>query len=298
MGRDSAGKAIRRLVEVGVLAEDALGRYRFAPGVPDAYVALVRRVADVLESAPPSTGAAPAPAAFMRAGDGAPRLFGTDIRLRVFMALSKHGILSYDDLARITGSDHIVDENASNAPFGRGSQVRTWRVGEATYATLDPDYPVHEPLRRLLLKLEQTYPLRPFAPGAPPEPPTRRPWSGDHHVIFGNEVPMALLMTIAARGWTYEALCVEVAAGYDRVVVKTALRRLEEERLITGSRPRGPGFGPHVLRLSDDFPARVELEALLRACADAWPTYRERTQAALDHMIPKTRAYFKNRGIL
>jgi len=36
-----------------------------------------------------------------------------------------------------------------------------------------------------------------------------------------------------------------------------------------------------VLRLSDEFPAKAELEALLQACADAWPTYRKRTQAAL-----------------
>jgi hypothetical protein len=74
-----------------------------------------------------------------------------------------------------------------------------------------------------------------------------------------------ILMSLAGRGWSFEAICCAVATGFDRVVVKMTIRRLEDESVLEGSRRRGPGFGPRLLRIVDAFPARDNLQALIDA---------------------------------
>jgi hypothetical protein len=41
------------------------------------------------------------------------------------------------------------------------------------------------------------------------------------------------------HGWTFEALCCELATGHDRFNVKRAMRRMEDEGVLQGDRPRG-----------------------------------------------------------
>jgi len=104
-------------------------------------------------------------------------------------------------------------------------------------------------------------------------------------------------MSLAGRGWTFEAICCEVATGYDRVVVKKAIRRLEAEGVIEASRPRGPGFGPRLLRIPEAFAAREELQALIDAIPIAWPDLGDRVSAAFDGLPEKTKVYFERRGL-
>ncbi len=292
-----------RLVDDGVLAQDAEGRLFFATRVPSAFVRLVAEIAAHLgqHDIPRAFDnvADKRPIAFNRAADGAPLLFGTDALLRNLMALAKHGPLDYRDLRRITGAGHVLLEGKDQAPFGRGAMVRVWRAEKFEAVALDTDYPVYEPLRRLLLRLESVYPLPPFVAKHPtPELPPRRAWIGDQHVIFGSEIPTAILMTIGTLGWTFEALCVTTAVGYHRENVKKAMRRLEADGILTSDRPRRPGFDVRVVTIAASFPAKAELEDLLRACAEAWPAYAARTRKAIEYMIPKTRTHLRNRGLL
>jgi hypothetical protein len=205
-------KKIRTLVRYGVLAVNADGRLSLGPRVPPAFAEVVERIAVALgqREPPPALAAAAGrrPTAFNRAADGAPRLFGTDARLRNLMALAKHGPLDYRDLRRITGAGHVHLEGEDEAPFGRGAMVRVWKGEEFEAMMLDPAYPVAEPLRRLLLRMEQAWPLPPTAIKHPvrktPEP---RPWNGDTTAVFGSAIPTAILMSIGTLGWTFEALC-------------------------------------------------------------------------------------------
>jgi len=291
---------VQNLVRDGVLAIDPEGRVSLAPGVPPAFAILVERIATALgQREPPAAAAGPRPVAFNRANDGAPLLFGTDARLRNLMALANYGPPDYRDLRRITGAGHVKVESADQAPFGRAAQARVWKGLEFEAVMLDPDYPVYEPLRRLLLKMEEAWPLPPFERKHPvPEPPPRRPWNGDRHVIFGSEIPTAILMTVGTLGWAFEALCTTTASGYHREVVKKGMRRLEDDGLLESDRPRRPGFDVRVVTLAKSFPARAELEDLLRACGEAWPSYAKRTHAAIELLIPKTKAHLRNRGLL
>lgn len=69
------------------------------------------------------------------------------------------------------------------------------------------------------------------------------------------------------------------------MVVKKAIRRLEAEGVLEGSRPRGPGFGPRLLRIAAGFPARDELQALIDAIPVAWPDLGDRIAAAFDGLL-------------
>ena len=74
---------------------------------------------------------------------------------------------------------------------------------------------------------------------------------------------------------------------------------LEDEGVLEGSRPRGPGFGPRLLRLAEGCPAREELEALIDSAATVWDDLGRRVRAAFDDDIPaKTKIYFGKRGLL
>lgn len=105
-------------------------------------------------------------------------------------------------------------------------------------------------------------------------------------------------MTIGVLGWTFEALCCETATGYDRVVVKKALKRLEDEGIVEGGRERRPGFNVRVVKLAENFHARQELDALLRACVEAWPMYADSVNKAMDHLQPRTKEHLQRRGIV
>lgn len=121
--------------------------------------------------------------------------------------------------------------------------------------------------------------------------------------MFGSHIPTQILLTLANRGWTFEAICCESASGgHDpnsnkRVVTKKAIRRLEDEGVLAGSRPRGPGFAPRLLRLAETCPAREELQALIEAAIVAWPDLGERVEAEFNAPPAKTKEYFRRRGL-
>lgn len=240
----------------------------------------------------------PRAAAFTYASDGAPRIFGTDARLRNLMALAKYGPLHTLELRRIVGSDSARSEDRDNAPYGRAGVVRTWGTGRARAAMLDPTFPVYRPLRALLLALEKRYPLGTYVPRHRAPLPPRKPWRGDKTALFGSPIPTAILTSLGVRGWTFEALCVHVATGYDRVVVKKALQRLEREGVLQGDRPRKPGYNVRIITIAANFPARHEFEELLRSYVRAWPETKLRFEHAIEQLPHKTTVHLRNRSIL
>ena len=57
-------------------------------------------------------------------------------------------------------------------------------------------------------------------------------------------LPDEILMTLAGRAWTFEAVCCESHTKDEnsvnrRVLTKKVIRRLEAEGVLEGSRPRG-----------------------------------------------------------
>jgi len=274
--------------------------------VPQAYVQLIRansalRAQTDPRFAPPTFAKRVRTNSFIQAADGAPRLFGTDVRLRNLMALAVHGPLWHGELRRLIGTTHLRLEDDSDAPFGRGDVVRTWGVGKDRALALDEAHPLHPPLRRLLVKLAEIYPGEPLIRErqAPQIPKQHHEWNGDRLALFGSPIPTLVLLSLADRHWTFEAHICAVAADWYRENVKKSIKRLEDEGVLEGSRPRGPGFGPRLLRLAAGFHARDELEAVIDAAAIAWPDLGARVRAAFDNGIPpKTKAYFRKRGLL
>lgn len=275
------GRTCERLIEDGVLKRGPSG-LRIADDVPDSYRRLVLELGDLLTERDPRLSAAlpapaPRPAAFIKNRDDAPRLFGTDVRLRNLAALAKFGALHVGELKNVTTVTHTRIEGRDNAPFTRGAPVRTWPTEHGPAIELDPAYPVAAPLRRLLVKLEERYSMPPLVRRyKTPVPPPVAPWVGDRAALFGGAIATSILMSIGVLGWTFEALCVETATGYDRVVVKKALKRLEKDGIVEGERERRPGFNVRVVRIADSFCARDELMAMLEACVAAWPTCANR----------------------
>ena len=90
-----------------------------------------------------------------------------------------------------------------------GGQVRVWETPEGTAVELDGAYPLALPLRRLLVRLAEVYPL-PHVPRIKrPDPPPPLAWAGDRLALFGSAYPTKILMRLAGRGWTFEAVCCE-----------------------------------------------------------------------------------------
>ncbi len=236
---------------------------------------------------------------FSQNEDGAPLLFGTDVRLRNLLALAKHGPLYATELRGLTGVTTHRSEGRDFAPFGRSGLVRTWRDRHGLAVDLDCAFPLVLPLRCLLLRLEQTYRLPPFLRMyAMPTPPKLRPWKGDRLALFGGPIATNILVSIGVLGWTFEALCVAVAVGYDRVVVKKALLHLEKQRVLEGDRQRKPGFNVRLMTVSCEFPARDELNTLLRAYASVWPDLADRVRWTIAHVSPRTREHLRRRNIV
>jgi len=208
----------------------------------------------------------------------------------------------YADLRKVTGAFHLHDEGRDDAPFGRGGQVRVWETPEGTAVELDGAYPLALPVRRLLVRLAEVYPL-PHVPRIKrPDPPPPLAWAGDRLALFGSAYPTKILMRLAGRGWTFEAVCCESHSKDDgadnrRVLTKKVIRRLEAEGVLEGSRPRGPGFGPRLLRIADAFAAKDELQALIDSIPAAWPDLGDRVETAFAAVPEKTKTYFRRRGL-
>jgi hypothetical protein len=221
--------------------------------------------------------------------------------LRNFIALAVHGPLLLRELRRITGADHMFLEDRWIAQFGRGAVVRVWDTDLGPAVMLDPDYPVHLPFRRFLVALERVYPLPVYVPEfQAPKPLPRRTWRGDRHALFGSIIPTMILTSIGVHGWTFEALCVEATTGHHRENIKNSMRRLEDEGVLQGSRPRGPGFNVRVVTIADGFPAKAELEALLRAYVEAWPQTADAVRRGFEKIArdrPRSKAHLVKRGL-
>jgi hypothetical protein len=303
---DSVTKALYRLVRDRVLEEGVGRTFSLSPWLPQSFNALVLRLAELSDHPRLKLGreSATRQAAYLQASDGAPRLFGTDIRLRNLMALALYGPMHTLDLRKIVGGDTMIEEGRDNAPVGRGSVVQTWETSNGRALALDAAHPLALPLKRLLLRLAEIYPLPPHVPAYDrPEPPPAQAWDGDRLALFGSAIPTKILLTLGNRGWTFEAICCESASGSrdpgsnKRVVTKKVIRRLEDEGILVGSRPRGPGFGPRLLVIAETFPAKDELYALIDAAMAAWPDLAGRVKAEFDALPAKTKEYFRRRGL-
>ncbi len=296
--------SIERLKTAGILTGGRSG-YKINERVPSAYVELVAVLAKEVYKLDPrvrnfATLSRGRPRSFETPEDKAPRLFGTDLRLRNLMALAKHGALHLKDLRRITGAPAIRVEGHHYAPFGRGGVVHVWETQNGAAAILHPRYPVAEPLRDLLLKLEEMYPLPPLVRRhqKPNAPETYPAWSGDKLALFGSPIPTTILLTIGALGWTFQALSVATATGYHLQNVRKAHRRLEAEGVLRGDRKFRSGFDVRAVYLSKEFAAYPELQNLLDACVKVWPQFARSAKSALSQLTPKTRAHLRNRGLL
>jgi hypothetical protein len=159
------------------------------------------------------------------------------------MAIAKRGPMYLQDLRAATGAPKAKIEDEGEAPFGRGNVVQTWATEHGYAVDFHHTYPLRLPLRKLLLKMEQSYPLPAHrSMPRPPAPQSVGPWRGDKLALFGGAIATNILLSIGALGWTFEALCVSLCTGYDRVVVKKSLRRLEKCGILHGDRQRKPGF--------------------------------------------------------
>jgi hypothetical protein len=293
---------VDELIGLGVL-ESRSGRLHFARNVPPDYKALIRSLGDVLAKRDELL-AAPVtqrerPKALQRAADGAPRLFGTDVRLRNLMALAKHGPIYLSDLQRIAGSYVFSAEREQAAPFGRAHLVRTWEGTHGTAYGLDLSFPLAFPLRRLLLKLEQAYPLPALRRVRPhPEPPPPQPWDGDRLALFGGAVATSILFTLGAQDWTFQALCVATAAGHYRNVVEDGFATLLHEGVLEADRPSRPGFDVRIVKIAETFVAKDELRNLLRIATLVWPDTADRVRWAIERLSSRTRKQLLARGFL
>ena len=306
--RSSYPDAIKETIAVLVadgLVERRSRKFEIASNVPPQFLRFVEKTWRSQESSShhfsnPTDKLEQRTWAFRKGSDGAPLLFGTDLRLRNLMALAKHGPIRSLELRRLSGAPMARSERRDDAPLGRGGLAKQYGTGRDRVWMLDPAYPLHKELRRLLLKIEHSYAL----PRYVQEKRTQKPlvptatWSGDRRRLFGATVATAILTSIGVTGWTYEALCVVMATGHDRVVVKKTMKRLEEEGILCADRPRKPGFNIRVVKLNPEFCAYEELLELVRAYVDVWPHIKGRYYSYMRHLPQRTREHLRRRGLL
>jgi hypothetical protein len=297
--------AVGQLVSDGILA--STGQVlSLAADVPQSYRRLVLELGAVLAKRDPRFAATRAMAAsrvaaFIQNEDGAPLLFGSDVRLRNLMALAKHGPMHLSEIKLFSGVDQAKLESVDEAPFGRAGLVRAWTTSGRVAVELDAAMPVAVYLRRLLCKLEERFPLPSddiIVSGLKPQSPPPARWAGDRQALFGGPIVTNILMSIGALGWTFEALCVAAGGGYDRVVIKKAIRKLEDAGIIESTRPRRPGFNVRVLTIAKGFCAADELTDLLNACVVAWPDVAKRVETALEHLPLRTKEHLRLRKLI
>lgn len=178
--------------------------------------------------------------------------------------------------------------------------MRVWETPDGTAVEIDEAYPLALPLRRLLARLAEVYPLPSVPTIRRPDPPPPRAWAGDP--LFGSAFPTKILMTLVGRGPTFEAVCCgshsqDDGADNRRVLTKKVIRRLEAEGVLEGSRPRGTGFGPQLLRIAEAFLAKRELQALIDAIPSAWQDPGDRTEAAFATIPARPRRTSTGRGL-
>ena len=290
---------VDELIGLGVLKFTS-GRLQFARNVPPDYKALIGSLGDVLAKRDELLAVSvprERPKAFQRASDGAPRLFGSDVRLRNLMALAKHGPIYLTDLQRLTGSYLFSAEDDQAAPFGRAHLVRTWEGTHGTAYGLDLSFPLAFPLRRLLLKLEEAYPLPALRQVLPsPEPPPAQAWDGDRLALFGGAVATTILLTLGAQDWTFQALCVATAAGHYRNVVEDAFATLLHEGVLEADRVSRSGFDIRIVKIAHTFVAKEELRNLLRIGTLLWPDTADRVRLAIERLSSRTRKQLVKRG--
>ncbi len=301
----SVQDAISKLADGGIIAIRKNGEVCFASRVPTAFAKLLKQLGDVLAKENPrydfsSRIPKQRKSAFQSGDDGAVRLFEADLRLSNLMALAKYGPLHVHDLRRVVGGGQIRTSEQDHAPFGRGELAITWETPNGLAAALNPHHPAALPLRRLLLKLETVHPLpqlhRLYAAPIPPKAPRWKARANKY--LFGFPIPTIILMTIAVKGWTFEALCVKVASKRNRQNVKRALHRMEDEGLLVSDRPRRPGFDVRTVTINPAFPAAAELKEVLAAHLAAWPDFAPTVESELADLKPKTRAHLRLRGLI
>lgn len=288
--------ALKQLQVAGILVKSKAG-FSFADNVPGNYIALIQRLGKHLGTKVATEPSAPRVWAYQTAKDNAPRLFGTDVRLRNLMAMAVYGPLYNRSLCLMTETMQWVLEQRDNAPLGRGSVVRVWKVKNRIAMALDTSHPLYLPLRRLLRRLAEIYPIPP--PPADHKTPTRPPkqkWIGDKLGFFGSEIPTNILFSIGVHDWTFEALCCHFA-GKHRVNIKKAMMRLEREGVLQGDRPRKSGFNVRVVTIADSFPAKAELLALLRAGARIWKYDAKVNNTFELNLSPRTKEQLVRRGL-
>ncbi len=83
-----------------------------------------------------------------------------------------------------------------------------------------------------------------------------------------------------------------------RYNVKKSMRRLKEEGVLEGDRPRKPGMNVRIVRIADRFDARDELIALLEAAVDVWPSYGRRVRTEIQQLHHKTKVILQKRRLL
>lgn len=300
---ESINGSVDCLIESGLIVKNRDKKLRMAEGVPESLKPFITNTAEAFSKHDPrlnqqlvaNTGRIKS---FEIPDDGAPRLFATDIRLRNFMALAIHGPMLLRELRTIIGTPHLRTETERLAQFGRGAIIRLWETELGTAIMLDPDYPLYLPLRNLLMKMHEKYPLPAFVPRfEAPKAPASHEWVGDRHALFGSTIPTTILTSIGVHGWTFEALCVNVCTGHDRWNIKRSMQRLEAEGVIQGDRPRSPGFNTRVVTIATDFHAKAELEALLQAYVEQWPSIQKAVWSGFNALEPRGKAHLKNRGL-
>lgn len=290
---------VDRLKENGVVVVRH-GKVALSSNVPDAFIRFVQKTSKSLANGKSVTSGVDRVAAFLQAKDRAPLLFGSDLRLRTLMALAKHGPMTVADLRRLLGGANIRPESSEFAMYGRAGVVVEWKAKDGRCVALDPRFPVEIEFKAFLRAMERYYPLRAYhlRDPVPKVPRLTGKWEGDQRAIFGGPIATAILVTIAALGWSFEALCVMYAVGYDRVVTKDAVRRLEEYGIIAGDRKKKPGFNVRVLRVSESFCAAKELKELLHAYICAWPELKREVITCLDRLAPRTKAHLRKRKLI
>ena len=297
---ESVSEALYRLAAQHVVTLKANREYALSANIPDSFRRYVLRLAEIIADPKlaPSEQTGKRVNSFITAADGAPRLFGTDVRLRNLMALAVYGPMLHRDLRRITGVSHLRKEARDDAPFSRAGIVRTWQTPDGMAICLDDKHPLYVALRRLLVRLVETYPLAVHEPRFDrPDVPPGQAWMGDTDALFGGTIPTSILLSIGVLGWTFEALCCQ-CIDKDRVNIKKSMRRLEEEGILVGDRPRKPGMNIRIVRLADTFAARDELLALLEVAVSAWPIYKNRVNTELGQLAHKTKIILGKRGLI
>lgn len=296
-------RGLAKLVKDGVLFKHDDGTYKIADGVPRSFRTFIIKTAEWLAPEDPrimhpSTEKGRRPKGLGAAQDGAPDIFGSDVRLRNLMMLAKYGPMLVVEMPRVSSRHYLPREDTLHAPFGRGGVVRLWETSGSLAAMLDPDYPLAEELRRLLLRMEQVYPLAPFISAwAPLTPLPRRPWHGDKNQLFGKAIRTNTLLSIGVLGWTHGRLSYALNVGKRPIEVYRAIHKLEREGVLTASRPPGPGADVRALTISETFRAHDELLALIHAHLRQWPEFSNSVKRKMLALKANAREHLRRRGL-